>query len=256
MVFIERLVGVLSFSLLYLWHINRVVLILFLTTLILFIILYNVHVRNSSAIVRLLNYLLRSSGHNPRRRATERMKRYRDLSRRPGLAPRLIPLAITISVAYIVLNQYIFLAVVTSGSMAPTLEVNDLVLVQSLRIDPEEGEIIMFDVKDANMPVIHRINSITGGRIKTKGDAAEFADDWTIKKEEIKGEVVIFRGRPIVVKSIGEYLLFDPEEIKVTRYGSEMYRMSQIVKGVKQLGLTIFVVCILLYMLSVTSSKH
>ncbi|OYT63920.1 hypothetical protein B6V01_001640 [Methanosarcinales archaeon ex4572_44] len=256
MVFIEKLVGILSFTLLYLWHINRVTLILFLITLILLIFLYYVCVRNSSLVPNLINHLLKGSSHNRKKHAMEKMQHYHELSRTPRIAPVLIPLAVTIFVAYIILNKYIFLAIVTSGSMAPTLEVTDMVFMQSLQIDPEEGEIIMFDVKEVNMPVIHRIQSIIDGRIKTKGDAAQFTDDWTLKEKEIKGEAVMFKGKPIIVKGIGEYLLFNPEKTKITRYGSEMYKMSQIVQGVKRLGLTIFIICILLYVLSATSSKR
>ncbi|MCD4766321.1 MAG: hypothetical protein K8R34_07405, partial [Methanosarcinales archaeon] len=94
---------------------------------------------------------------------------------------------------------------------------------------------------------IHRIYSISGEDIRTKGDAGERVDDWIMKKDQIQGEALIFQGKPIVVKNIGEYLLFDPNYVKITKYGSEIYQMSKIIKNIKSLGLTIFIICIFLY---------
>jgi signal peptidase I len=176
------------------------------------------------------------------------MKHYHELSKRPKILPVIIPLIITGLTAYIILNQLVFLAIITSGSMSPSLEVKDLVLMQNLKIDPQQGEIIMFETKEATMPVIHRIYSVSGYEVRTKGDAVELVDDWIIKKDQIQGEAIIFQGKPIVVKNIGEYLLFDPNYVRITKYGSEMHTVSQIIKNIKNLGLTIFVICILLYL--------
>ncbi|MBC2697865.1 MAG: signal peptidase I [ANME-2 cluster archaeon] len=175
------------------------------------------------------------------------MKSYSKLSRRPSILQVIIPLIITGLTAYVILNQLVFFAIITSGSMSPTLEVKDLVLMQNLKIDPQQGDIIMFETKEAKMPVIHRIYSGSENEIRTKGDAVELVDNWIIKKDQIQGEAMIFQGKPIVVKDIGEYLLFDPNNVRITKYGSEMYRVSQIIKNIKSLGLTIFIICILLY---------
>ncbi|MCD4735757.1 MAG: signal peptidase I [Bacteroidales bacterium] len=175
------------------------------------------------------------------------MKRYHELSKRPKILPVIIPLVITVFTAYIILNQLIFLAIITSGSMSPTLEVKELVHIQNLEIDPKQGDIIMFETKEATMPVIHRIYSVSGNEIMTKGDASELTDKWILNKEQIKGKAILFQGKPIIVKNIGEYLLFDPNNVQITKYGSEMYRISQIVKNIKNLGLIIFIICILLY---------
>ncbi len=119
--------------------------------------------------------------------------------------------------------------------------------MQNLKVEPEQGDIIMFETKEATMPVIHRIYSISGENIKTKGDAAELVDNWIMKKDQIHGEAIIFQGKPILVKNVGEYLLFDPNNVRITKYGSEIYQISKIIKNIKNLGLTIFIICILLY---------
>ena len=175
------------------------------------------------------------------------MKHYHELSKRPKILPVIIPLIITGLTAYIILNQLIFLAIITTGSMSPTLEVKDLVLMQNLKIDPQQGDIIMFETKEARMPVIHKIYSISGDEIRTKGDAVELVDNWIMKKDQIQGEAISFQGKPVVVKNIGEYLLFDPNNVRITKYGSEIYQISKFIKNIKNLGLTIFIICILLY---------
>ncbi|MBU4374812.1 MAG: signal peptidase I [Euryarchaeota archaeon] len=184
------------------------------------------------------------------------MKHYHELSRAPRILPVVIPLIITGLAAYIILNKLLFFAIITSGSMSPTLEVKDLVLMQSLKIEPQQGDIIMFETKDAKMPVIHRVYSAGSSGIKTKGDAVELVDNWILKKDQIRGEAVLFQGKPMIVKNIGEYLLFDPKEVRITKYGSEFYRISEIIKNVKQLGLTIFIICILLYIFTAFTSRR
>ncbi len=248
MSFFEQLIGFFLFVFFYLYNFNQIILILFFILLLVFIIFYRVHVKNSTFFIRFVNLIMgKKSYKNQVKIVKPQMKRYHELSKRPKILPVIIPLIITGFTAYIILNQLIFLAIITSGSMSPSLEVKDLVLIQNVKIDPQQGDIIMFKTKAATMPVIHRIYSVSEDEIKTKGDAAEFADEWILKKEQIQGQAVLFQGKPIIVKNIGEYLLFDPNNIQITKYGSEMYRVSQIIKNIKNLGLIIFIICILLY---------
>ncbi|RZB29230.1 MAG: hypothetical protein AEth_01372 [Candidatus Argoarchaeum ethanivorans] len=257
MSFVEDSIGILLSSFFYLLYINQVLLILFLATLIFFIILRNIHVRNSTFFPNVISTLIKKITYQNQKKSVEsRMGHYGELSKRQRVLPVLIPLLITIVIAYIVLNHYVFLAIVTSGSMSPALEVKDLVLIQNLHVNPQQGDIVMFNTKKARMPVIHRVHSVSGDVIKTKGDAVAFPDDWTLKKETIQGEAILFKGEPIIVKNIGEYLLFDSDKVQITKYGSEMHRVSQILKNVKKLGFTIFIICILLYIFLAASSKH
>jgi len=248
MSFFEQLIGFFLFVFFYLYNFNQIILILFFILLLVFIIFYRVHVKNSTLCIRFVNLIMgKKSYKNQAKIVKPKMKRYHELSKRPEILPIIIPLIITGFTAYIILNQLVFFAIITTGSMSPTLEVKDLVLIQNLKIDPQPGDIIKFETKEAPMPVIHRIYSVSEDEIKTKGDAAELADDWILKKEQIQGQAVLFQGKPIIVKNIGEYLLFDPNNIQITKYGSEMYRVSQIIKNIKNLGLIIFIICILLY---------
>ena len=64
-------------------------------------------------------------------------------------------------------------AVVLSGSMEPTLSVNDLVFVAEEE-SYEEGDVIVF--QDGGHLIIHRIVDINGEQIITQGDANNVAD--------------------------------------------------------------------------------
>ena len=248
MSFFEQLAGFLYFILIYLYNFEKFILFLYFTTIIIFIIFYIIKIRNYSFLTPIINSMTdKKSGTKQIKFVKHRMKRYQELSKRPNILPVIIPLIITGLIAYIILNQLLFLAIITSGSMSPTLEVEDLVLMQNLKMDAQQGDIIMFETKEATMPVIHRIYSVSGHEIRTKGDAVESVDNWILEKEQIQGQAVLFKNKPIIVKNIGAYLLFDPDNIQITKYGSEMYRVSQIIKNVKNLGLIIFIICVCLY---------
>ena len=78
------------------------------------------------------------------------------------------------------------ISVVLSGSMEPELSVNDLVFVRESD-SYEVGDIVVY--QDGGTLVIHRIVSINGEEIITKGDANDIADD-PINISVIKGRAV------------------------------------------------------------------
>ncbi len=244
---IDQIIGTIIYSSFYLYYYHLFIVIGFLLLISFFYVFYRINTNKINIIPGLINPIIKKSP-NQKKSIKEQTKRYHELSRRPKILPVLVPLLITGFTAYIILNQLVFFAIITSESMSPTLETKDLVLMQNFKTDPQQGDIIMFDTKEAKMPVIHRIYSISDNNIRTKGDAVELVDNWIMKKDQIQGEAIIYQGKPIVVKNIGEYLLFDPNNVRITKYGSEMYRISQIIKNIKNLGLTIFIICILLYL--------
>lgn len=78
-------------------------------------------------------------------------------------------------------------AVVVTGSMADTININDLVLVKSFE-DYEINDIIMFS-KNNNF-VTHRIVDETENGFITKGDANNAEDEWIVKPNEIVGKSI------------------------------------------------------------------
>ncbi len=232
----------------YLIHLHPEAILFFLLFSFGIIFLYLVNNKNVVWHRTLLQKILEKHEQNTyHSRVRSKIEKYRDLSRRPKVTYILLPLLFTLALAYILLNNMLFFAVVTSGSMEPVLKKDDLVLVQNIYVEPQQGKIIMFDAEQ-KLPVIHRIYSITPEGIKTKGDAAENPDSWTIQKKDIKGEVVLYNNKPIIIKNIGSYFNFDPSRRKDIKYSQTFQQTAKIITKLKKMGLTIFVICILFYL--------
>ncbi|MEO8470194.1 MAG: signal peptidase I [Chloroflexota bacterium] len=68
---------------------------------------------------------------------------------------------------------------VLSGSMRPTVSPGDLAITEPVPIGSlRVGDVIAFTPPGAVRPVLHRIASLDGGVITTKGDANTVADPW------------------------------------------------------------------------------
>jgi signal peptidase len=77
-------------------------------------------------------------------------------------------------------------AVVLSGSMEPTIRIDDLIIVTEQE-DYQENDIIAY--QSGSMVVVHRIIQVEPDTVITQGDANN-APDAPIRKEMIKGKVV------------------------------------------------------------------
>ena len=85
-------------------------------------------------------------------------------------------------------------------SMYPFLRESDILL-----INPDsgyllsKGDIILFEHPENKNSIVHRIVSIEGDRVYTKGDNSRKPDPWVLKKTDIKGTVIqIWRNRKII----------------------------------------------------------
>lgn len=82
-------------------------------------------------------------------------------------------------------------AVVVSGSMEPTLNVNDMIVYQRLdRDEYREGDIIVFKDKSGTL-ITHRIRAVRGTELITKGDANPVFDE-PITFKNVVGRVVFY----------------------------------------------------------------
>ena len=79
------------------------------------------------------------------------------------------------------------IAYVLTGSMEPTIGVNDLIVVEKTN-DYEVGDIVVYQSKGSL--VVHRIYSIDGETVRTLGDANGDSLDDPININAIQGEVV------------------------------------------------------------------
>ena len=166
----------------------------------------------------------------------------------------LLSLITTLLLAFILYN-YVFFTVPVSNSMRPTFEAGDLVLMQKFDTEPHESDIIMFAiaVRGKDPIVTHRVYSVAPDGVKTKGDANGAVDSWLLPPEQIYAKAITIGQKPIVIQSVGHYFL--DTQISTT-YAREFGFMQSIVQGGKQLGLLIFVICLVAYTwLSVNDMK-
>lgn len=77
-------------------------------------------------------------------------------------------------------------AVVLSGSMEPTIGVDELIIVKAEE-SYKTGDIVVF--QSGKMPVVHRIVAIDGEYVITRGDANNTDDD-PIALSQVKGRVI------------------------------------------------------------------
>ena len=245
------MLGIIFYFISFLYYALPEILIITITLLILFYLLYHTNARNGKIGLKILAFIRNLFRSRIKNKYTNTYRsRYTSLSKRPRMINIFLPVMLVLIIGFLIYTQVIFFAIVTSDSMAPTFKRNDLVLMQSFSIEPDAGDIIMFDTKEALMPVTHRIVSIDSGRIKTKGDARIIVDEWIIGKDQINAETIIYKGEPIVVKDVGSYFLFDPSKSKTitSSGGDEFYKLSQFLTNFKKFGLVIFILCIFIYL--------
>lgn len=101
----------------------------------------------------------------------------------------LIPL---IYLIYSISNNSLFILTVLSGSMSPTMEPGDVVIVSKVNLgEIKEGDIITF--KEGNNYITHRVIEVKREndiKFITKGDANKDPDQRTVNPEEVIGKVV------------------------------------------------------------------
>lgn len=155
------------------------------------------------------------------------------------------------------LTQNLFFSVVTSGSMVPTFYKGDMFLAQSIVIEPEVGDIVMFNRPDIYLPVAHRIIGVTGDKIYTGGDASG-PDEWHITKDDIIAEAVTVAGDPVVVPNIGSYFVLEAKEMReIGPYGQEYLFYKNLVTTFKSFALAIIIICVAIYIyLELGSRKY
>lgn len=153
---------------------------------------------------------------------------------------------VTLIIAYVLYNN-IFFVVVLSGSMRPTADKGDMILMQNFNVTPEVGDIIMFHVEKIGKDdvITHRVHSISESGIRTKGDAGS-VDNWIIHENNIISEAIIVGDKPIVMKDVGFYFL---DESPTSTYRGEFGFIQTVLLKSKEFGLLIFVVCVVLFIL-------
>ncbi len=108
------------------------------------------------------------------------------------------------------------LNVVVSGSMEPAFYRGDIVLVQKADFlgihefdvnDIQKGDVVVYDAKWFNQPVIHRVINIAqiNGTVvyEIKGDNNNASDPYFVTKDQIQSKVVTFGDNLVVIPKVG-----------------------------------------------------
>jgi len=103
--------------------------------------------------------------------------------------------------------------VVLSGSMQPTMDPGDVVVVKDVPADEiERGDIITFQRDSQGSPTTHRVIEVDqdGDSIafRTAGDNSESADRQPVRPAQIEGRVPVVAGVPFVLPLIGHVIRF------------------------------------------------
>jgi len=164
-------------------------------------------------------------------------------------------LSIVIFVMFILAAKLVFFTAVVSGSMKPTFDRYDLVLIQNIDHRYRPGDIIMFRSPETGKPYTHRIYSIVDGEIFTKGDAGGRIDPWKLKKEDILGKAVLIQGKPIVIKEYGRFFIVETKDQEMGPFGQDYRKYMLFFQVVKLYGYIIAVASLMLYIILTARQK-
>jgi hypothetical protein len=94
-------------------------------------------------------------------------------------------------------DKDVFFCVQIGGSMRPTLRENDILEIEPPGpVAPGPGDVIFFGPPGVSGPIIHRIEGVSEGGFRTRGDANRRADPWIVNPDDIGGLVkAVWRGR-------------------------------------------------------------
>lgn len=213
-----------------------------ITLLVVFFISYLIKFRKSKNIIKMYSFL---ADRKIQKDKIENQKRFkariyvRDSSEKTNA---LLSIFFFLTIAFIVMNQYVNFVVVTSDSMAPIIHRGDLVLVQSINKTPSTGDIIQFEIPNRRMPVLHRVAEVSAFGYKTKGDFNPSPDNWILKDSQIQAKAITLFNIPVIIPEIGEIFIVDS---KVTKFGSDYGFVSGLVNIFRILSLIIFILAFL-----------
>ena len=103
--------------------------------------------------------------------------------------------------------------VVLSGSMQPTMNPGDVVVVKDVPADEiERGDIITFQRGEQTSPTTHRVIEVIqdgdGVAFRTAGDNSQSADRQSVTPAQVEGRVPVVAGIPFVIPLIGYVIRF------------------------------------------------
>ena len=163
--------------------------------------------------------------------------------------------SMALMIMFLLASRAIFLTAVISGSMNPTFNRDDLVLMQNIDQTYEPGDIIMFERPDTSYPVVHRIKEITDRGIRTAGDATGQIDWWELDKKDIHGKSLLIFGKPVVIKGYGKFFILDERNQDFGPFGKDYGRYFLFFQVIKIYGYVIAIFSLFLYIIMTLKQK-
>lgn len=128
-----------------------------------------------------------------------------------GITAHVLPYLAVVALFIILTNQYVVVALITTGSMEPTLNRGDLALMQTVDKSAKIGDIVTYGKYGFADPISHRVVNISeNGYIITRGDANPVNDE-PVSPSRVAGKIVQVGGKPIVFRGLGYFI--KPERI-------------------------------------------
>ncbi len=149
-----------------------------------------------------------------------------------------------------ILTKTLFLAVVTTQSMAPLIMPGDLVLTQAFTKNISIGDVIVFIPGSGDKMVVHRVLSVAEDGIRTKGDNAN-PDNWRLTQDNIKGKTISINQKPIVIRGLGYYFL--PINNPMSAQDPSLRATQGAIKALQQFGPVVAIMLMVFVLL--TSGK-
>lgn len=147
--------------------------------------------------------------------------------------------------------------VVVSDSMKPEFQRGDMIIVQSIYLTPEVGDIITFSVKNKNFDISHRVISTSNGAIITKGDNNPRRDDYKTKQENIKAKAIQIDNHPIVIKNVGELFIVDySKQGIIYKFGDRFTFMQQLSATIRAWGIVITIFALFGYIIIMQKDRR
>lgn len=105
-----------------------------------------------------------------------------------------------------ILTKTLFLALVTTASMAPLIMPGDLIVAEAYTKNITVGDVIVFLPPSTDRSYVHRVTSVSENGIRTKGDNA-LPDSWKLSRDNIQGKAVSINQKPLVLRGAGFYFM-------------------------------------------------
>lgn len=147
--------------------------------------------------------------------------------------------------------------VIVSDSMKPEFQRGDMIIVQSIFLTPEVGDIITFSVKTNNNDISHRVISISSSAIITKGDNNPRKDEYHTTQENVKAKAIQFNNHPLVIRDLGALFITDySKQGVIYKFGDRFTFMQQLSAAIKAWGVVLTIFSLFGYIMMMQRDKR